>query len=92
MRPYSVDDRMINDYGTVGGMRIGKGNGSTQGKACPSATLSTTNPTVSGIEHRPPQWKAKSPSYGTAMPIICTCVWIKAEPLMTMRVASRSRL
>jgi hypothetical protein len=27
------------------GMKIGRGNGSTRKKSCPSATLSTTNPT-----------------------------------------------
>jgi hypothetical protein len=33
------------DCGEIGGMKIGKGNRSTRGKTCPSATLSTTNPT-----------------------------------------------
>jgi hypothetical protein len=33
-----IDDDDDDDYGTVGGMRTGKGK-------CPSATLSTTNPT-----------------------------------------------
>jgi hypothetical protein len=29
---YSVDDKMINEYGAVGGMRIGRGNGITRRK------------------------------------------------------------
>jgi hypothetical protein len=29
---YSVDDRIINECGAVGGMRIGRGNGSTRRK------------------------------------------------------------
>jgi hypothetical protein len=38
--------RMRDDeYGAVGGMRIGRGNRSTRGKTCRSATLSTINPT-----------------------------------------------
>jgi hypothetical protein len=31
--------------GAVGGIRIGRGNGSTQKKPCPVATFSITNPT-----------------------------------------------
>jgi hypothetical protein len=39
--------RMIGegDCGEIGGMNIGRGNWSTLEKTCPSATLSTTNPT-----------------------------------------------
>jgi hypothetical protein len=39
--------RMIGDgdCGAVGGMEIGRRNRSTRTKTCPSATLSTTNPT-----------------------------------------------
>jgi hypothetical protein len=33
------------DYGEFGGMKIGRGNSE---KTCPSATLSTTNPTWPG--------------------------------------------
>jgi hypothetical protein len=33
------------DDGEFGGMKIGRGNRSTRRKTCPSATLSTTNPT-----------------------------------------------
>jgi hypothetical protein len=33
------------DDGQFGGMQIGRGNRSTRRKTCPSATLSTTNPT-----------------------------------------------
>jgi hypothetical protein len=33
------------DDGAVGGMKIGRGNRSTQEETCPSATLSTTHPT-----------------------------------------------
>jgi hypothetical protein len=29
-RPYDADDRMFNEYGAVGGMRIGRGNRSTR--------------------------------------------------------------
>jgi hypothetical protein len=40
--PRMMDD---DECEAVGGMRIGRGNRSTQGNPCPSATLSTTNPT-----------------------------------------------
>jgi hypothetical protein len=33
------------DCGEIGGMKIGREDRSTRGKTCPSATLSTTNPT-----------------------------------------------
>jgi hypothetical protein len=33
------------DCGSIGGMKIGKGNPKYLEKTCPSATLSTTNPT-----------------------------------------------
>jgi hypothetical protein len=39
---YSMNNRMVNEYGAAGGMRISKENFRTP---CPSATLSTTNPT-----------------------------------------------
>jgi hypothetical protein len=35
LRQCSVDDRMINEYGADGGMRIGRGNRSTQRKPAP---------------------------------------------------------
>jgi hypothetical protein len=35
LRLYGIADRMINDYGAVGGMRIGKENQSTQRKSAP---------------------------------------------------------
>jgi hypothetical protein len=35
-RLYSVDDRMINEYGAVGGIRTGRGNGSTRRKPAPA--------------------------------------------------------
>jgi hypothetical protein len=38
LRLYSVDYRMINEFGVVGGMRSGKGNRSTRRKPAP-ATL-----------------------------------------------------
>jgi hypothetical protein len=41
-QPRMIDD---DDYGSVGGMRIGRGNRSTRRKPSPNATLSTTNPT-----------------------------------------------
>jgi hypothetical protein len=40
--------RMIDQYEAFGGMRIGRGN-KYQQKTCPSATLSTTNPTSLGL-------------------------------------------
>jgi hypothetical protein len=43
-RAYSVDDRMINEYGVDGGKRTGRGNKSTREKTCPSVILSTTDP------------------------------------------------
>jgi hypothetical protein len=41
---HSVHDRMINECGAVGGMRIGRGKRNTQ-KTLASATLFTTRPT-----------------------------------------------
>jgi hypothetical protein len=35
---------MINEYGAVGGMRIGIGKSTYWEKTCPTATSSTTNP------------------------------------------------
>jgi hypothetical protein len=43
-RLYSVDVRMIIEYGAVGGMKIGRGNRYLE-TICLSATLSTTHPT-----------------------------------------------
>jgi hypothetical protein len=39
-----INDRMINEYGAVGIMEIGRGNQSTQEKTYPRTSLSTTNP------------------------------------------------
>ena len=41
-------------------MKLTGENRSTRGKTCPSATLSTTNPTWTdpGIEPGPPRWEA----------------------------------
>jgi hypothetical protein len=68
-RLYSVDGRMINEYGVVGGMRIGRGSQSTS-RAYPSASLSTTNPTwpVMGLNLGCHSGKlaANHVSYGTA--------------------------
>jgi hypothetical protein len=36
---YSVDDRMINEYGAVGSMRIGRGNQGKRGKLTPVPLL-----------------------------------------------------
>jgi hypothetical protein len=59
---FGVDDRIINECGAVGGVRIGRGNHST--------TSSTTNPTWLGLGSNPDRrgWKSttKSLSYGTA--------------------------
>jgi hypothetical protein len=41
-RLYNLDDRMINEYGAVDGMRIGRGNRSTRRKLAP-------------VPHCPPQ-------------------------------------
>jgi hypothetical protein len=46
---YSIGDRLINEYGTVGGMRIGRGNWSTWRKPAP-VILSTTNQTWADLE------------------------------------------
>jgi hypothetical protein len=32
---YSINNRMIKEYGAVGGIRIGRGNQSTRGKPAP---------------------------------------------------------
>jgi hypothetical protein len=48
--------RMIDERGAVGGMGIGKG--STRRNPSSLATLSITNPTLSGLEPWPPQWEA----------------------------------
>jgi hypothetical protein len=46
------------DDGKTGGM-IGRGNRGTRRKTCPSAALSTTNPTcLPGREPGPPRWEA----------------------------------
>jgi hypothetical protein len=37
-----IDD---DECGAIGGMRIGKGKSKYSQKTCPSATVSTTNPT-----------------------------------------------
>jgi hypothetical protein len=39
---YSGDDKVINEYGAVGGMRIGRGNPKCSEKTCPDPTLPTT--------------------------------------------------
>jgi hypothetical protein len=49
---------MINEYGAVGGMRIGRGNQSPKTKPTPSSILFTTNPTWPDIEPRPQWWTA----------------------------------
>jgi hypothetical protein len=41
-QPQMIDD---GDCGVIGGIKIGRGNRSTQQKTCPSPALSTTNPT-----------------------------------------------
>jgi hypothetical protein len=33
LRLYSVDDRMVNEYGAVGGLKVGRGNRITRRKA-----------------------------------------------------------
>jgi hypothetical protein len=35
--------RVMDEYGAIGGMIIGRGNRSTREETCPSATSSTTN-------------------------------------------------
>jgi hypothetical protein len=42
-QPQMIDD---GDCGETGEMKIGRGNRSTRERTCPSATLSTTNPTT----------------------------------------------
>jgi hypothetical protein len=56
---YSVDDRIINEYGAVGAMRIDKGNWSIWRKPslvplCPPQS----HMTWPGIDPGPPQWEA----------------------------------
>jgi hypothetical protein len=41
-KPQMIDE---DDCEAIGGMKIGRGNRSYSEKTCPSATLSTTNPT-----------------------------------------------
>jgi hypothetical protein len=41
---YDVDDRIINEYGAVSGIRIGKGNRSTQRKPAPLPLCPPQNP------------------------------------------------
>jgi hypothetical protein len=43
-RLYIVDDRMFNEYGAVG-MKVDRKKPKYSEKTCPSATLSSTNPT-----------------------------------------------
>jgi hypothetical protein len=49
-RLYGVGDRMIDEYEVIGGMRIGKGNGSSLRNP---VTLSTTNPTCPDLGSKP---------------------------------------
>jgi hypothetical protein len=46
------------DCVAIGGMTIGRETRSTQ-KTCPSASLSSINPTRPGLELAPPQWEAR---------------------------------
>jgi hypothetical protein len=66
----SYQPRMIDDYEAFGVMRIGRGNRSTRKKTCPSATLSTTNPTWPDLGSNPGRRGVKPAtnrlSYGTA--------------------------
>jgi hypothetical protein len=39
---------MVNEYGAVGGMRIGRGNKCSE-DTCTRSSLSTTNPTLSDL-------------------------------------------
>jgi hypothetical protein len=71
-RPQMTDD---DDCGTVGGMRIDRGNRGTRRKLAPTATLSTTNPTWtdpgSNLGLRGGKQVTNCLSYGTAS----TCPW-----------------
>jgi hypothetical protein len=48
-RLHSADYRMINECGTIGGMKIDRGNWGTQKKPLPSTTSFITNPTWSDL-------------------------------------------
>jgi hypothetical protein len=49
-----IDD---DECGEVCGMRTGKGKLKYSERTCPNATLSTTNPTLTGLEPEPPRWE-----------------------------------
>jgi hypothetical protein len=51
-QPRMIDD----DYGAVGGMRIGSGNGSTRKRTCPSV-YHKSHMIWPGIEPGPPRWE-----------------------------------
>jgi hypothetical protein len=52
--------RMTDEYGAIGGMRIGRGKPKYSEKTCPSATLSTINDTWSDLESNPGRGGGKS--------------------------------
>jgi hypothetical protein len=78
--PAPGDDREF------GGMKIGRGNLSTRRKTCPSATLSTTNPTWpdpgSNPGHRSGKPATNRLSYGAALLIVplLSYTWIYIVP------------
>jgi hypothetical protein len=60
LRWFSVDDRMINERGPAGGLRIGRGNQSTLRKPAPVPLYFhyECQMTWSGIVPGPPRWEA----------------------------------
>jgi hypothetical protein len=55
------------ECGAIGGMKIGRGSLSTWKKTCPSATLSTTNPTRPDLGRCSGKPATNCLSYGTAL-------------------------
>jgi hypothetical protein len=57
-RPYSVNDRIINEYVTVGGIRIGRGNRSIRRKHVPvPLSHNKSHITLPVSEPKAPQWE-----------------------------------
>jgi hypothetical protein len=84
-RLYSISDRVINEYGVVGWMRIDKENWSMW-KTCPSVILCTTNPSWSGLglnsSHSCEKLATNSPSCGTACLHHCIQPGCGAHPVL----------
>jgi hypothetical protein len=66
-----INDDDDDEFGAVGGMRIGRGKRSYLEKTYPSVTLFTTNPTLTDLGSNPDRRVGKPTtnplSYGTAL-------------------------